>query len=54
MAFETKALLSAIASIMRLTDDIEVAYDELRKMANTEGVILEPRKDTSTNDKSGS
>ena len=44
MAYETKVILSAIAAIMRLTDDMDVAYGELCEIANTEGVILKPRR----------
>ena len=43
MAYETKALLAAIAEIMKLSGgDMERAYKALQKIANTEGVILDP------------
>ncbi len=46
MAYETKALLIAIANIMRMAEgDMEKAYKALAEMANSEGVILRPYKD---------
>ncbi len=43
MPYETKALLIAIGSIMRMADgDMEKAYNVVAKMANAEGVVLEP------------
>jgi len=44
MTYETKVLLSAVASIMRKSDSLEDAYEELEEMANVEGVILKPFK----------
>ena len=41
-AYETKALLIAIANIMRLSKDMKQAYEALVEMANSEGVILKP------------
>ena len=42
MAYETKALLIAICEILRSSKDIEEAYRKIAKIANAEGVILEP------------
>ena len=42
MAYETKALFIAIANIMRLSKDMNQAYEALMEMANAEGVILKP------------
>ena len=47
MAYETKALLIAIANIMRLSKDMKQAYEALAEMANAEGVILKPLEDES-------
>jgi len=44
MTYETKVLLSAMASIMRKSNSLEDAYEELEEMANVEGVILKPFK----------
>jgi hypothetical protein len=45
MAYETKALLIAIANIMRLSKDMKQAYEALVEMANSEGVIVKPLED---------
>ena len=42
LAYETKALFIAIANIMRLSKDMNQAYEALMEMANAEGVILKP------------
>ena len=42
MAYETKALLMALAQIIGKADTLEEAYAALVKIANVEGVILEP------------
>jgi hypothetical protein len=43
VSYETKGLLAAIDEIMRLSGgDIRVAHKALRRLANVEGVILEP------------
>ena len=46
MAYETKALFIAIANIMRLSKDINQAYEALAEMANAEGVILKPLEES--------
>jgi len=45
MAYDTKVLLIAIAQIIKTSESKEEAYAILAKMANAEGVILEPLKD---------
>ena len=45
IAYETKALLIAIANIMRLSKDMKQAYEALVEMANSEGVIVKPLED---------
>jgi len=42
MAYETKVLLIALAQIIRKADSIEEIYKAVEKMANAEGVVLEP------------
>ena len=42
MAYETKVLLMAMAQIIEKADTLEEAYAALAKIANVEGVILEP------------
>ena len=42
MAYETKVLLIAIAQIIRKADSIEEIYKAVEKMANAEGLVLEP------------
>ena len=42
MAYETKVLLIAIAQIIRKADSIEEIYRAVEKMANAEGLVLEP------------
>jgi len=44
MTYETKVLLIAIAEIISKSESIEEVYEALAKMANAEGVILEPLK----------
>jgi hypothetical protein len=42
MAYETKTLLAAMASIVTKSKTVKEVYRELAKIANVEGVILEP------------
>ncbi len=42
MAYETKVLLIAIAKITSKANDVEEVYNAVAKMANAEGVVLEP------------
>jgi hypothetical protein len=51
MAFETKALLVAIAKIIVKSDDLEEVYSAVADIANTEGVILEKYPDEKKKDK---
>jgi hypothetical protein len=51
MAFETKALLVAIAKIIVKADDLEEVYSAVADIANTEGVILEKYPDEKKKDK---
>lgn len=53
MAYETKALFIAIANIMRLSKDMNQAYEALMEMANAEGVILKPLDDTAEDKEDG-
>ena len=45
MAYETKVLLRAMAEILLKAKNVEEAYLALQRMANVEGIILEPYKD---------
>jgi hypothetical protein len=42
MAYDTKVLLLAIAEIVKLSHNKRDIYAAIAKMANAEGVILEP------------
>ena len=42
MSYDTKVLLIAIAEIVNKSRCLEEVYTSLRKMANAEGVILDP------------
>ena len=42
MAYETKVLLRAIAEIVKANENQEDIYNALARLANVEGVILEP------------
>ena len=42
MAYETKVLLMAIAQIIQKADDLKEVYEAVEKMANVEGVVLDP------------
>jgi len=42
MAYETKALLSAISDIIVKAKTPKEIYKSVRKMANVEGVVLKP------------
>ena len=42
MAYETKALLIAIANIIRKSENIKEIYAAVEEIANAEGVILKP------------
>ena len=44
MTYETKAFFVAIASLIRKSDDLGEAYENVAEMANVEGVILKPFK----------
>jgi len=46
MAFETKALLVAIGELIRSSKSAEEAFRRVAKVANTEGVILDPFEET--------
>jgi len=45
LAYETKVVLSAIASILIKAESIEEAYLHVQKMANAEGLVLQPFKE---------
>jgi len=47
VAYETKVLLIAIADIIRRSTSLEDVYNTIEKMANAEGVLLEPYVDNS-------
>lgn len=40
LAYETKVLLQAIAEILLQKKDVKSAYNAVKRIANTEGVIL--------------
>ena len=42
MAYETKVLLMAIAQIVQKADSLKEVYEAIEKMANVEGVVLDP------------
>jgi len=42
VAYEIKAILIALDCIIRETRDIRKVHEVIRKMANTEGVIIQP------------
>ena len=42
MAYETKALLIAIAKIIRYAKDPKEIYKAVADMANAEGIVIEP------------
>ncbi|MCL2055031.1 MAG: hypothetical protein FWG90_11450 [Oscillospiraceae bacterium] len=44
MAYETKVLMMAIGDIISSSKTTEEAYKRVAKIANAEGVILEPFK----------
>ncbi|MDR1704302.1 MAG: hypothetical protein LBS19_06410 [Clostridiales bacterium] len=49
MAYETKAILAAIATIIVKSDSVEEIYNAVAKMANTEGVVLESYEEAKAN-----
>ena len=50
LEYDTKVLITAIASIVKKSQTVEEVYAELAKMANVEGIILEPfEKDENKN-----
>ena len=42
MAYETKVLLMAIAQLVQKADSLKEVYEAIEKMANVEGVVLDP------------
>ena len=42
MAYETKVILLAVSEIIKSSKDLQDAHGRLAKIANAEGVILEP------------
>ena len=42
MAYETKVILVAISEIMKNAKSLKDAHAALAKMANAEGIVLEP------------
>jgi len=42
MTYETKVILTAVAQIINKAEDLEEVYKAVEKMANVEGVLLEP------------
>ena len=42
MAYETKVILVAIAEMFCKAESLEEAYAALKKIANAEGVVLQP------------
>jgi len=42
MTYETKVVLTAVAQIINKADDLEEVYKAVEKMANVEGLLLEP------------
>jgi hypothetical protein len=46
VAYETKAIFAAVGQIMKMANgDMEKAYNAVAKMANAEGIVLEPYND---------
>ncbi|MCL2697000.1 MAG: hypothetical protein FWE74_02830 [Oscillospiraceae bacterium] len=45
MAYETKTLLIAIGEIVKRANDVEEVYKAVAKIANAEGVLLDPFKE---------
>ena len=45
VAYETKVVLIAIAEIIRKSADLKEVYQAVEKMANAEGVVLQPYED---------
>jgi hypothetical protein len=42
LAYETKVILISLAEIAKKADSVKEVYEAIAKMANAEGVILEP------------
>jgi hypothetical protein len=51
VAYESKILLAALASVVRKSKTVKEVYSELEKIANVEGVILEPYEENEDNTK---
>ena len=45
VAYETKVILISLASFIRKATSIEEIYEVVQKMANAEGVVIEPYAD---------
>ena len=45
MAYETKVILISLANFIRKASSIEEIYSAVQKMANAEGVVIEPYED---------
>ena len=42
MGYETKVILAAVADIIRTSKDLNEAFERVAKIANAEGIIIEP------------
>jgi len=47
--YETKVILTAIGQIIGKADSLQEAYEAVAKMANAEGVVLEPFEEIKKN-----
>ena len=52
MAIENKILLMAVSEIMKKSRNLKEAHDAVAKIANAEGVVLEPFEDDNDNKES--
>jgi hypothetical protein len=50
MAYENKVLLMAVSEIMKKSKNLRDAHEAVAKIANVEGVILEPFGDREDDD----
>ena len=51
MTYETKVVLTAIAQIINKADNLKEVYQAVEKMANVEGVLLDPYSGKEEKDK---
>ena len=45
MGYETKVILVAVADIIRTSKDLEEAFKRVAKIANAEGIVIEPMEE---------